>query len=328
MIDALDQAIAAPSPDLTQNPFSVGAQPNPYGQPNPYLPQNPYPQAPPPYNPYGGPPPPVQAPVQYPYNPYQNPLGGAAPPHTTGVQPPGMQVPIYYPPPPRPPLLKPEHRMVLGKIGVTALVLGTLFFLLWVGIQAVADAYQRQNAAARDSRVPKPSASGSVQDRLTKEAQYREQVSSPSAKTEADARRATLLIAQARMIFDSSAPDAEQQLRDAIALDPGNPDAPASLGELYVRNAERSEDQRSRAELWHEAGRAYTAASRLYSSAGQRQQAQSLGAQALFRAAQEAQQLGESRSARTMLYEARDIAPAGSEIANSIQGLLADLTNG
>jgi serine/threonine-protein kinase len=74
-----------------------------------------------------------QQPVAYPYNPYQGP-GGAYAPHTPGMPPPGT-APVYYPPPPRRPLIKPEQVDVLKKIILAIVFLGLLFWLIVAGVQ-------------------------------------------------------------------------------------------------------------------------------------------------------------------------------------------------
>ena len=93
-------------------------------------------------------PPPPQ--ITYPYNPYQPPAG-SAPPLLPGVIPqlhPGGQIggnpiPIYYPRPPRQPLLSPESKLFLRKLLVSIAVLGSLFGLVIVGLSAMTTAYSR-----------------------------------------------------------------------------------------------------------------------------------------------------------------------------------------
>ena len=139
---------AAP-PIQTGNPF-LGPPPT-----NPYIPSQPYPGGS--YN--------TQAPPQYAYNPYQqNPTpptqlpGVNTNPYVPGqAQQPSLQqtylpdpyapdpyagqqmytpqlqqVPVYYPPPPRRPLLTREQRATFNRVGLTILVVGSLFAaLVW-----------------------------------------------------------------------------------------------------------------------------------------------------------------------------------------------------
>ncbi|HXH60819.1 MAG TPA: protein kinase [Fimbriimonadaceae bacterium] len=105
-----------PGPPPVYNPYLPGAMPQPlqpqapmrtpYGTPMPTAYQQPYPQA-------------YSQPYQQPYQPYQAP-------------PPG-QVPVYYPPPPRTPLLKPETKQGIAKFFITVLLIGaTIGFLILV----------------------------------------------------------------------------------------------------------------------------------------------------------------------------------------------------
>lgn len=174
--------------------------------------------------------------------------------------------------------------------------------------------------------VPRPSASGSVQDRLNQESQYRDRLTSNDAKVLADARLAALLIQQARDLFQTQPPEAESKLKQAMTLDPGNPNAPYALGDLYVQEVRRSDDSRARAELWQEAGHAYGASSGLMAEGRERDRARAMGAEALMNAARQTQVLGDEPSARALLYEARSVAPPNTEIALAIQGLIAELS--
>ncbi len=87
---------------------------NPTGTFPTYVPQTPYGAQP-------VPPPPIT----YPYNPYH------PQPHQTGPIPPGFQLPtnlpIYYPPPPRKPLLTPEQSALMRRVGAIVFVLATFF---------------------------------------------------------------------------------------------------------------------------------------------------------------------------------------------------------
>ncbi|HWA82374.1 MAG TPA: serine/threonine-protein kinase [Fimbriimonadaceae bacterium] len=142
MIDALEQA----TKQSVVLDLPVAAPPGQtiYGQ------AGPYPVPPPVLSPYGQPyggmqaPPQVPPPVVYPYNPYSSNMGGAAPPHTPMYQQGFPQAPVYYPPPPRQPLLKPETKHFIGKLFLTFLVMGTLVV---VGILLVVAFSQAMNTA-------------------------------------------------------------------------------------------------------------------------------------------------------------------------------------
>jgi serine/threonine protein kinase len=123
--------------------------------------------------PYGtqAPPPPIQ----YPYNPMTQG------PHQTGPIPQGFQlpgnVPIYYPPPPRKPLMTPSQQAMMRRVGAVILVLGTFFGLVIVAILYFTGAFgdvsshERPRTVVVDARgsrgeeqsiPPSPSSDGAI----------------------------------------------------------------------------------------------------------------------------------------------------------------------
>ena len=141
-----------------QTPYQPGGQPSGQGGPTPYQQ---------PVTPYGTPNPyhntaqvqqgniPPAAPNAQTYNYNTTPYGGAAPPGQGG------QVPVYYPPPPRKPLLSAEAKTVLWKIVLVTVVLGTLMGLFFVGVNALNESPSAgsgnptaSNSSAPSSTVP------------------------------------------------------------------------------------------------------------------------------------------------------------------------------
>lgn len=107
--------------------------------------------------PYGTPVPPP--PIQYPYNPMTQG------PHQTGPVPPGFQLPgnlpIYYPPPPRKPMLTPDQAAAMRRLGAIVLVLGTFFATVIMAILYFTGALgqvSRSPATPSGSAVSPPSA--------------------------------------------------------------------------------------------------------------------------------------------------------------------------
>lgn len=161
-----------PSP-YNQQPYQPGGGQGLPGQMYPYHPNTAY-----------------QTPYQSPVTPYgtPNPLypgGGAAPPtaHSPyGAQTPyggslpgpmpGAQVPVYYPPPPRQPLFKAETKAVFWKVVTAVILVGTLFGLILVGINALAESYPAGGSVA----PPRRTSAGEVSTRS---------VSSPSGSVSA-----------------------------------------------------------------------------------------------------------------------------------------------
>ncbi|HZH99478.1 MAG TPA: protein kinase [Fimbriimonadaceae bacterium] len=139
MIAALDQAQCHNG--MVLDPVTPTIMGNPYAAPT--------------GNPYMTPAPP-QPPINYPFNPYQNPPQQPLPPQTGMPQPPfqiqNLPTHVYYPPPPRQPLLKPEQKAFLSRLFLTFVILGT-FFLLFV----VALLYYSGRLAVRE-RISTPPA--------------------------------------------------------------------------------------------------------------------------------------------------------------------------
>lgn len=169
-LEEAESASFAGSPvlDPVANPYG-GYPPaptyNPYGNPGGFGTQNPYgppPQyqignAPPVGNPYVNTPYSAPgAPPTYSFNPYQasasNPSAGSSP----GYPP----FPVYYPPPPRPPLITPEAKSVMAKIVIAFLVLGTLVLLGVFAANYFSQAWTKMEVT--DSVREAPVASGSV----------------------------------------------------------------------------------------------------------------------------------------------------------------------
>ncbi|HEY3780656.1 MAG TPA: protein kinase [Fimbriimonadaceae bacterium] len=188
MLKALDSAQRAPAPPPTQSYSQSGPQPtlNPYGpQGNPFTPQVPYPggsyqtqNQPPlqyPYNPYqpqqqvpqnsnpyapiqqpyspGGQqysPGPTYLPSQSPFQPSANPYQGTVPTYLPGAQ----NIPTYYPPPPRTPMMKPEQRALMWRIIATVLSIGTIFSLVIVACLSCSGAFKPPDAAPGNAVSP------------------------------------------------------------------------------------------------------------------------------------------------------------------------------
>lgn len=171
------QSYGSPPASLTQSAGVAGmAQPqmSPYGQPQMPMAGQPgyaYNQAPyqQPYTPYGTPnpmyqgavvpPPPVMPPNYppgYPSQSYANQTPYMTTPYTGGM-PPGMgtQVPVYYPPPPRQPLFKPETKILFWKVLFAFVVVGCLAWLLVTAMNAAASSIP----SASGSQTPTASAS-------------------------------------------------------------------------------------------------------------------------------------------------------------------------
>lgn len=124
----------------TFNPNNVAPGPPPVY--NPYLPGQPQSVQPPQYQPglrtpYGTPMPPQPGVYQAPYNQQQQPYAPVAPPTS--------QVPIYYPPPPRQPLLKPEVKQAIVKFFIAVLLIGAAIGFVILIINALTGSASASN---------------------------------------------------------------------------------------------------------------------------------------------------------------------------------------
>lgn len=137
-------------PFLGTTPNPTAAAPfNPYASPPQFQVGN----APPVGNPYVNAPYPAPPTPNYPFNPYQTspPMGGGGSP---GFPP----VPIYYPPPPRPPLVTPEMKAAMARIFTAFLIIGTILVLAVVAVYSFSTAYGRyqdEKIGRAVSRIPR-----------------------------------------------------------------------------------------------------------------------------------------------------------------------------
>lgn len=233
---------SAPMPDPVASPYNYGQtiqsinapppiayQHNPYavGQPSPYVPQQqgfpqPQTQMQPQFAPAGFPQPGMQP---------QNPLY--------------TQAPIYYPPPPRRPLFKPERVAVLKNTVLWVVLIGTLFLIIGVSIQQVSIALERVSEdAGRDRIEQQLTASNSKMSAEDRVKQFEQMAA--KYKTEADKAHYRKVLAglheqAGREMMSSS--DANKQgvienhFNSVVELDSANPAGYADKAAAYERRA-------------------------------------------------------------------------------------------
>jgi hypothetical protein len=144
----------------------------------------------------------------------------------------------------------------------------------------------------------------------------------------AQAREAKELVDRANRLVRQEPIQAETMYQQAILLDPGYDEAPRRLGDLYAQQSETARDAESRASLLVAAGESYLRSAQLASAVNLKERDRIQSASAFYLAAQDSRRIGQNARARQYLYEARQVAPPGSEIAQAVAGLLADLTGG
>ncbi|MGV3615832.1 MAG: serine/threonine protein kinase [Fimbriimonas sp.] len=285
-----------------------------YNQPQAYGPGG-YNQQP--YNPYQAPavaPPPPQ----YPYNPYQQSV-----PQPGYGMPPPAPLPIYYPPPPRAPLLKPDTVVFLKKLTVAFVILGTLFALVIVGMSSLARALQNTSSRGEDARVAQQIRALDPQrpldERIDKARSMMNKL--PATDRTASASATADLMAQyARAEMQKNPrPEVETYLFDATTLDPNNANHHALQGKFYWEKAQ-SASADSKVSLLQQAGDAFEKASNQTSNSASRMQFQQQAAEAYFAAAETLFKVNPDQRAsiRELLGSARRAAPSGSAIISRI----------
>ncbi len=278
-----------------------------------------------PPSPWGAPPaqgtPPAFPVPGAPYNPYQ-----------TGPVPPGASVPpIYYPPPPRKPLLKPETRQFIGRLMMAFVILGSLFALITVGIDSLSTAFERTRAQGQEDgllrEVREIDPNQPIEARISEaEARYR-QLKTPEARREGGRMLAALMeIKGKEHLAEGQETLAEETFLRALEFDPNSPALHSDLGDLYQRIALRKSEPFARLELWASAAQAWTRAAEASPAGEARKQYALAAAEAYYNEAVLRLQAGERLGdVRDLLYEAQRHAPSDSQVARTVEELLRRL---
>jgi serine/threonine-protein kinase len=328
--------ISDPGPSISQYsyaPTPATPPPAPLQYPfDPYtgVPTN-APSATPGYSqaPYGQAPP-VQTPYGYSNQPYGQPMpiGGPVP-----FMPPPGPLPVYYPPPPRVPLFKPDTVVFLKKLGVAVLIIGTLFLLLIVALQAVVGRWSEAKLEDADRMVSKSSvasdASAPIEDRIRDLQHYRNQLHSPQKKRDADHELAGLYDQLGSKSVSADVSTAEHYFQTATILDPTNPATLDRLAQLYADRANDQKDPANRADLWKHAGENWQQAAQAALDARSKERFQGQAATMFYNCAFELKQIGDTsrrQEARSALYLAQENVQTGSDLQRQIRELLADLS--
>jgi hypothetical protein len=245
--------------------------------------------------------------------------------------PPPGPLPIYFPPPPRKPLLNAEQSAFLKRLLVTTLIVGTLLCLVAVGISALSEAVKRYNAQQRDQQlVPDALAVDSrtpIPERISALEQYRAKLESASQQEKVNRDIAVLYQQLGNQVLqDQNGLQAESYFQKSIELDPHNAAYYSSLASLYDGRAEAQSDPDQRTDLWRVAGENWSkAADRETDAANQREYSQ----RAAFDLYNYAAELSSRNDAshrseiRQALYEASNRVEGKTDLATQIQALLS-----
>ncbi len=313
--DMREALVSASVPDVYSPPatYAYGATqsmpavvPPPVIAAHPYSATSGYPQVQPAtyaYNPYG-------APAMQPQNiPMAN--AGALP-----------QVPIYYPPPPRRPMIKPETKHFLGRLALTLLIMGTLLGLIIVGLGSFSTAYDRYQKKAADSNLSSTPIAGDLDSKIKQKDQIKSQMRSPENIADENRALAVLHDQKAREQLGQGLYEAaEAEFLKAIELDNETSKYPAGLGELYALLAPGASVGSDRIDYWEKSGNRYWDAARLEPLAATRDEYLSLAATSFVNGASDAISTGDSRASR-LAHAARDTAPNGSTLYQRAQELI------
>jgi eukaryotic-like serine/threonine-protein kinase len=292
---------------------------------NPFI--NPY-QAPPVQNPSA----PMPPPVAYPYNPYSQPGQTAHPPHSTGLPPGFANIPIYYPPPPRQPLIRPETKQFFGKLFVSLLIMGSLFALILVGINGISQALERSNNSRADADVVRAinelDSSLPLEQQITDLQNLIARLQGEVERKEAKARLAVLFEKLGkRSLNRGDLIGAEVAFQNAVDQDAENALLHSNLGSLYYRKAVAEGDPRTRVTLWQQAAESWRNAAIKEANPERKTAYARQTSVAYYNLAWEMHQDGGylMQEVRSVLYLAQDYAPRGTDVERQIQSLFDEI---
>lgn len=309
-----EKADAAPSAPVQAPPV----QPNPYGAAAAVPPPSVFD----PYSPQAT----QQAPV---YNYTQQPYGQVAPGHT--IPPPPGGIPAFYPPPPRPPimLLKPETKAFLRRLVTTILVVGTLFVLVIVVVNALVNLISGQEAERMDKKVMDRVAAAPSARKL--EAIERALREARSAEARAALRKQASEIRRGQgdaSVLAGDLASAEVQYDAGQQSDPTNPDNLERKAYALASRAASEKEPRLRAELYKEAAKLYRDAAQVAPDAERKATMREYAAQMGVSYAQSVIDARDTASYGLARQEAQlslgDAAP-GSTVYQQAQSILAEL---
>jgi serine/threonine-protein kinase len=279
--------------------------------------------------------PPIQTPYQpqpYMTQPYQSTYGynqgynqGTYIPQQGTMPPPGFP-PVYYPPPPRQPLMKPETADFLKRLTVALIVMGTLFAVILMGLNMLARAYQNYQAEQQDINVissddpRKP-----LPERIANLERERGRLHSESKKADINRRIAAL---QAQLGVEAvnrqSIVEAEKLFKDAITNDPNNPTLYTNLASLYEGQAKQAQDP----DLWGQAAENWRHAWSRETESARKASYGEGAANSYYMYARIVGYSGDPQGrglAREALYEAKATAPPNSQVYGLATQMLDEL---
>ncbi len=286
----------------------------PHQTQGPYLqhPANPYQQQPAP------------PPVVYPYNPYQQPgvmhqgtiLPGADPNSMPGY----TQAPIYYPPPPRKPLLKPETKYFIGRLFLVVTGLVLLFGLILV----VEMAATRVASPTKQAAIP---ASGTEDDPVRRAQAEVDSTISPAERSAKQKLLAATLEKQGLDQMERGAEaEGEQSLSNALANDPTRTASAIALAGYYERQAESAKDPNARIQWLQAAADSWAKAADADIDPEQLLEHKTKAASSFLDLAGALADTNQRDEARKALFRGRQYAPPGSAELSQVAAMIKKLS--
>jgi serine/threonine-protein kinase len=261
----------------------------------------------------------------------------AYPGHYPGMHPnsmpPPANLPQYYPPQPRTPLLSTEQWAFMKRLLVTFLLVGTLLLLVTVAVQALASAWQQYAMQENDrqlvAKVLQQDPQTPIRERIENTESARNRAVSPAAKEQLARTLATLYEELGKQhIARNEDPQAENALIRASSLDARNSSHFASLAALYQERAQNEREPTQRVELLHQSGEQWEKAARAEYDPNTRREFFEQSALLYYTEAAEIVQLNDPAlhsRARQALYSAQSAVPSTSQLGQQIQNLLGTL---
>ena len=308
MIDAIREAMRPnPSPNYVPQTQTLGTIPPMF---NPAM------------NPYGAPPPVAPPPAVYSFNPYQP--GGQNPPFIQGgppMPPPGT-IPIYYPPPPRAPLMKPETVVFVKRLAVVFVLVGSIFALMFVIISALTSRAKVIDDARNDSQIEQTITNNDPQyplEERIRDAEAKLVKLRTEARKDAAKKQIAVLYEQlGKRELNRDSRKAEDAYNKAVEYDPQNSAYASDLATLYATSGQTQNDPNQKTYLFDKSAEFWERAGRTSADAKRRDDCLAQSAIMYRECAVIARDLGDSKEARRRYEQARAVAPPTSQIASTI----------
>lgn len=210
--------------------------------------------------------------------------------------PPNFQLPLYLPPPPRPPLFKPETKALMGRVVVMIVSAALLLTIAVAAMFAI-------NQAVSQMRKPSAVAEG---EKPTKNV---EQANNWYAEGERRAQQGQL-------------DEAIVAFKTAAKWDGANPAYPSKTAEVYGTLARNASVAESQIQYWVEASSEWKKAADLETDYNRKFRFSEYAAEALYNGAVICFQIQDRQHCRDLLFRARRIAPPGSSVDDEVLALL------